>query len=150
MNTMKITLIYKLIFCIFSFCLYAEETVTVEYSPNEHSWTYTGLDRKEVCILGNVVLKNDVHTSAHFKIIYKNEVVVEAIKLPADKDARITIHKNARQYEGVYRGAPMVWVHVWDRALRPAPLPGEGFYVIDPDGHIRKPKPEERTVIWKQ
>ncbi|MDF7801721.1 hypothetical protein P4C99_19745 [Pontiellaceae bacterium B1224] len=121
----------------------------IHHSEGRHVTTYTCYDDDVECIKGEVVLSGDSHLSTTFQIIYQGEAVAWASKKPGYDQPRIILVKHASQHEGVYQGRPFIWINVWDRIDRRAPLPGSGHYIIDSDGHIRKPKPEERIAIWE-
>ncbi len=108
---------------------------------------YAFYDHEVQCIRGEVVIQDGAHVSTVYEIIYKKEAVAQVAMAPGYENPKIVLLQHARQYEGTYRGRPITWLHVWDRIHRRVPLPGSGFYVIDPDGHIRKPKPEELIAI---
>jgi len=101
-----------------------------------------------LCVTGQVVPTHDVQLSTRFEIRYKGETAVRITMTPGLAAPHIETIQDASFCNFEYRGEARISVRLWDGVLRVAPLPGEGPYVIDPDGHVRIPKPEELAAIW--
>jgi len=142
-----------LVICLLVGTAYAEPTyrIDVERKPMENGWatTYVIYEGGVTCVAGRVAVSNEVHVSAQFDILYKGEVAARTMRTSDAGDPQITLINNARKGKAEYCGVKFTWIRLWDRIARRVPLPGEGPYVVDPDGHVRIPKPEELLAIWR-